>query len=247
MTSAIRSCGSTSSAGSSSLAPVPSAGCSQPTNSPVPDGAPGRVGGVGHPAPHDREGRVVGAGDRQRGHHPEAVAPVVLAPGHVERALGDPGAAQDDRLADPGARERVVGAHHRGQRLGLHPGQVDGLGHAPGVPRVVLPEAERARGRDGARAPAGAPPSSAERAVRAPPQHTNGAARPRRRTSEPGRLRDRRHVVAHAERQVLGQHEPRRERRSRHGVPDPSRPRVAHAPHEPVAERRDRRWPATGH
>ena len=80
----MRSCGSTSSAGSSSRRPVPSAGCSQPTNSAGPGRGRRRVGGVGHPAPHHREGRVVGAGDRQRGHHPVAVAPVVLAPGHVD-------------------------------------------------------------------------------------------------------------------------------------------------------------------
>ena len=61
-------------------------------------GRPGRRGrsavDLGDPAAHQRQRRRVGCAGRERGDHPVTVGAVVLAAGHVDRRLREPGAAR---------------------------------------------------------------------------------------------------------------------------------------------------------
>ena len=138
-------------------------------------GGAGRLGRVGDPAADD--GSAARRRRRRRAGSPPSSRPGRRAPGPRRRPCRR---APRCPTTDTGCPTWSPGNGSSGpitlverHRLGL--GQVDGLGGAVGLPRVVLPDAQaRPRCRPG-RAPAGARPSSAGRAGWARDQRTQPA------------------------------------------------------------------------
>ena len=159
--SAIRSWGSTSSVGSSSVAPVPSGGCSQPTSSAVAGRRRRRRCRVGD-QPRTTGIAALAAVDRERGDHPVAVPAVVLAaarrrpcrpaPRCRSRITGWPTSRPGNGSSGP-----ITSA----SGTGVSVGQVARRVGAAGLPRVVLPQAQPARSPGSPAPPAGAPARTA--------------------------------------------------------------------------------------
>ncbi len=162
------------------VSPVPSGGCSQPTSSAGPVGGAGAASGAATQPRTTGSAGPSGAGDRERGHHPVAVAPVVLAAGDETVPSGTQVPSIVDRLADPVAGNGSSGPIASASGTGSCCGQVGGLGRAALLPGVVLPGAEPTGGdHAGQRQQVRAPEPRGEQAGHARPDygHWHGPTR----------------------------------------------------------------------
>ena len=174
----MRTCGSTSSAGSGSGSPVPSGGCSQPTSSVSPGRRWGSSSGLGDPAADDRERRLVRAADRERGDHPVAVArPSCSRPdtSTVPSGTQVPSTITGWPTWSPG--ERVVGPDRLGQRDRL------GAGSGP-----AASAARRSCHASYCQAPSSTAAATATSASRCTPQKRGASRRGTPILRRPGRI-----------------------------------------------------------